>query len=497
MYAFLLLSCSAVCEILLHVVPVRERFMRMALTLAALYVLLFTTVMLVLWYGPIALVAAGINSYRVFNLLRIIKHKMHDSYLDHVTYRTSIWLIVFLYGLWGLGALLRHYHADVWNVVAALAAVQLIASMAFLRSTYRHTKRMENIEQLAPMHDKDLPAVTVAIPARNETIDLKQCLESVLASQYPKLEIIVLDDCSQSRRTPDIIRSFAHDGVRFIQGEEPKNGWLAKNQAYERLAADGSGEIILFAGVDVRFSPLAIRRLVQYMLERHKTMLSVMPVNETAGRMPLIQPMRYLWELALPRRAVKRPPVLSTCWLITRKALKASGGFQAASSMMIPESYLARQQLASDGYSFIASGQSDMVTSVKSVAEQRATATRTVYPLLHRRPETVALLSLCYSAWIVIPAAILIRGVLHPAAPYLIAAAIAVISMNVVTYGLVLRLAYGRRAIRFAANLPIATFVYVALMHYSMYKYEFSEVIWKNRNVSFPVMHVVPKLPDF
>jgi len=71
---------------------------------------------------------------------------------------------------------------------------------------------------------------------------------------YPKLEIIVLDDCSQNKHTPEIIRSFAHDGVRFIQGEHPKPTWLAKNQAYDRLAQESSGEFILFCGVDVRFS---------------------------------------------------------------------------------------------------------------------------------------------------------------------------------------------------------------------------------------------------
>jgi hypothetical protein len=30
----------------------------------------------------------------------------------------------------------------------------------------------------------------------------------------------------------------------------------------------------------------------------------------------------------------------------------------------------------------------------------------------------------------------------------------------------------------------------------SMFKYEFSTVIWKDRNICIPVMHVIPKLPD-
>jgi len=33
------------------------------------------------------------------------------------------------------------------------------------------------------------------------------------------------------------------------------------------------------------------------------------------------------------------------------------------------------------------------------------------------------------------------------------------------------------------------------LINYSMWKYEFSDVDWKGRNVCIPVMHVVPTLP--
>lgn len=39
----------------------------------------------------------------------------------------------------------------------------------------------------------------------------------------------------------------------------------------------------------------------------------------------------------------------------------------------------------------------------------------------------------------------------------------------------------------------IATELCIGLL--SMYKYEFSEVIWKDRNICEPVMHTIPKLP--
>ena len=79
----------------------------------------------------------------------------------------------------------------------------------------------------------------------------------------------------------------------------------------------------------------------------------------------------------MPRRLLQRPPVLSTCWLITRDALEAAGGFQAAERKGVPESYLARATAGhADGYSFLQSDADIGVTAEKNPDEQQATAIR-------------------------------------------------------------------------------------------------------------------------
>jgi hypothetical protein len=45
-------------------------------------------------------------------------------------------------------------------------------------------------------------------------------------------------------------------------------------------------------------------------------------------------------------------------------------------------------------------------------------------------------------------------------------------------------------------NQPLAVLTDVILLHYSMYKYEFSTVDWRGRNICIPVMHVIPRLPN-
>lgn len=445
---------------------------------------------------------AGFGLYQLFNLSRVIKGRTHGLHLWHVTFRTSMWLIGAQYVLLGLWAAYEVLHVRLIDVLVIAGLLQLLGALIFLETVKGHAARMRAVTRLNPPHDNDLPSVTVAIPARNETDDLHACITSVLTSRYPKLEILVLDDCSQTARTPEIIREFAHQGVRFIRGEKPHEAWLAKNQAYARLAESASGDLVLFAGVDIRFEPDSIRRIVAYALEKNKEMVCVMPLNaprkdstEPRLAIPLLQPMRYVWELWLPRRLFKRPPVLSSCWMISRKALADAGGFAAAKRMVVPEAYLAKRLLDSDSYGFLSGGTELGIVSNKNTAAQRDTAVRVSYPQVHRRPEVVAAAALGFLWWVGMPAALIAVSFLPDGTALPLMVALATTAVTAGAYAIVLRLGYGQVRMLHVLGFPIAVSVYVGLLHYSMYKYEFSEVLWKGRDVCVPVMHVVPSLP--
>lgn len=443
-------------------------------------------------------VAAGlllvISAFRVLNALRIAGSQVNEVYLRRVTRQTSLWLL-------GMQLLVSvawtaEYHFAFSNGmwILLLAVVQLFAAVVLAASTMRSLKRTMPRTAHATYTDRELPGVTIAIPARNEDEQLEACLRSVLASDYPKLEVLVFDDCSQDR-TSQIIRGFAHDGVRFIAGKEPAANWLAKNQAYDQLAQAASGEVILFCGVDVRFAPHSVRQLVALLKSKHKTMLSVLPLNERPG-FSIAQTMRYYWELALPRRMFNRPPVMSACWLIESQALKAAGGFVAVSRSITPEAHFARAAVQHDSYSFIRSTPQLGVTSIKGIREQRETAIRTRYPQLHRRPEfvfaaTVVELSLLFAPFIFVIVGL--WGVFG-------------LSTEVVFAVTSLLLAGVYRSVTATTSpdnrwgvsplFPLAVLVDIGLLYYSMWKYEFSTVEWKGRNVCIPVMRSVSRLPE-
>lgn len=489
--ALYVLGFSAVIELLMFT-PRVWRYKRA--TSAALVVLVAVSSLglLVVWPVAATCFLVYFSLYRIVNLLRVYRSRPQADYLFNISLRTSAWLIalqlfVLLLYLFGI-----RFNLGWLGWLYLIALLQLAAATVLFYSSLRHLRTTTPPTPESAVKEADLPSLTVAIPARNETDDLEECLDSLARSTYPKLEIVVLDDCSQNKRTSDIIRSYAQAGVRFIAGEVPPEQWLAKNYAYKKLAQEANGEIILFCGVDVRFEPYSLKRLVTTMLDKGKDMLSVMPLNELTDNSSLapvlLQPSRYAWELALPRRFLQRPPVLSTCWLIKASALEDTGGFEAVSRKIIPESYFARYTAShSDSYSFLRSGRILGVTSHKAFNEQRATTIRTRYPQLHKRPELVGLTSLAQFTTLVWPIAALIialatrNGLLAGISAIGYALVVAMHS-NIVTatYGRFLRSSLG--------ILPIAALYDLGMLNYSMYRYEFSEVLWKGRNVCIPVM---------
>jgi len=472
----------------------RSRLRRIAIGIVGL-ALIAATVELSLDAWSIWVWGVPAVGYRLLNLLRLYYDRLPRPQLRTVSLRAFGWLaasnVVVVLSAW----LITHYGLDgvLFNV---LVVAQLFCALLLLRvslHTWRHAA--VSVGSSAALSDAELPSISILVPARNETDDLQRCLEGLVASDYPKVEILVLDDSSATRRTPEIIRSFAHEGVRFLQGEAPdETHWLAKNYAYEQLAREASGELLLFCGVDAAFEPHTIRQLVCLLEDRKKDMLSVMPLRAvTVGRgSSVLQAMRYYWEICLPRRLFKRPPVLSTCWLIRRHALENMGGFASVSRSVNPEAPLARRMVVTDAYSFVRSDESLGLYSNKPANEQYDTSVRVRYPQLHRRLELVGLAACFEFVLLLGPFLGLFFAVYLPHA--LAYSAIWVVSLLclMVTYSLVAVGARLTSAWYGWAFMPVAFMVDLMVLHISFWKYEFANVYWKGRNVGVPVMQIQP-----
>ena len=122
---------------------------------------------------------------------------------------------------------------------------------------------------LAPS-PQSFPRVSVIVPAKNESKKIRASLHSLLAQDYPNLEIIAINDRSDDE-TGEIIDELAKQDARLkaIHITELPHGWLGKNHANQRGVQHASGEYLLFTDADILFAPQTISKTVGY-AQQHK-----------------------------------------------------------------------------------------------------------------------------------------------------------------------------------------------------------------------------------
>lgn len=268
------------------------------------------------------------------------------------------------------------YIGAAWLCIACLAECGALLRLRAMLRLF-HTRSYLS----TPSMLRELPSVSVCIPARNERHAMTRCLESVLSSTYPKLEVIVLDDESVDN-TSSLIKSFAKDGVRFIDGNTPPDGWLGKNYALSTLLAEASGTYVLFLDVDTILSPASIGQLVAYAESNHAAMVSVLPQRSDLWRTSVMfAPLRYFWHVLFHR--AKRPVVASGAWMIRRNdLLRDFGTFESVKHEVEPEITVAAHYLANGMYRFLTSHQLLGISYEKRMSSQIETTIRLRYPQL-------------------------------------------------------------------------------------------------------------------
>jgi len=137
------------------------------------------------------------------------------------------------------------------------------------------SRRKPNLADLAPAADG---LVSVIIPARNEASNIATVLDSVTGSDYPDLEILVVDDRSTDDTAPIVARYASRDSrVRLIVGEELPAGWYGKPWACAQGAQAATGHHLLFIDADTRHDPSLIGRAVAGLVTERPGLLTVAP----------------------------------------------------------------------------------------------------------------------------------------------------------------------------------------------------------------------------
>lgn len=107
--------------------------------------------------------------------------------------------------------------------------------------------------------DHQQPLVSVIVPTCNRSTMLVECLDSILASEYNHVEIIIVDDHS-SDDTEERVKTFG-DRVKYLKNESTERLIKTRN----RGGFEAKGKYFLFADDDNIFHPRMIQVLVNEM----------------------------------------------------------------------------------------------------------------------------------------------------------------------------------------------------------------------------------------
>ena len=139
-------------------------------------------------------------------------------------------------------------------------AIALGIARAVFMTTLALLDRKANKAQFT---DAAQPPVSVIIPAYNEEAVIVSSIQTVLASDYPALEIIVADDGSKDATSARVAEHFGKDPrVRLLT---MTNG--GKASAINRALGHASGEIIISLDADTQFLTDTISKLVRWFVD--------------------------------------------------------------------------------------------------------------------------------------------------------------------------------------------------------------------------------------
>jgi hypothetical protein len=129
--------------------------------------------------------------------------------------------------------------------------------------------RLPWLKEFPPAADADCPRISLLFAARDEEEKLARALATMVAIDYPNLEIIAVNDRSTDA-TGRILDEFSakHPQLRVVHVMELPPGWLGKPHALQKAYEASTGDWLIFTDADVMFQSEALRRVASLLRAR-------------------------------------------------------------------------------------------------------------------------------------------------------------------------------------------------------------------------------------
>lgn len=194
----------------------------------------------------------------------------------------------------------------------------------------------------------DPPPVAIIVPARDEAEVIEASLASLLAEDYPRFSVVLVDDGSTDG-TGALARGFADPRLTVLAGAPKPPGWSGKLWAVAQGVAATEAPWLLLTDADIRHAPGHLAALVAKAEAERLDLVSEMVRLrcQTFAERALVPAFVFFFQLLYPFARVNDPLAATAAAaggsiLIRREALQRIGGIAALRGTLIDDVTLAR-----------------------------------------------------------------------------------------------------------------------------------------------------------
>jgi hypothetical protein len=180
------------------------------------------------------------------------------------------------------------------------------------------------------------PRLTVIVPACNEADEIEEAACTLLAQDYPDLELIFVDDRSTDNTGQVIDKLAGRDGrVKAIHISQLPEGWLGKVHALHTGLQQAAGQIVLFTDADIHLADGTLMAAVDHFLNANLDQLAGFPRLKPSGVFLGAMLAAFLRQFMAVMRPWKVSDPGSRAFIgvgafnmVRKQAFLASGGFE-------------------------------------------------------------------------------------------------------------------------------------------------------------------------
>ncbi len=201
-----------------------------------------------------------------------------------------------------------------------------------------------------PPQDSPLPSLIIVVPARNEEAEIEAALRSLLQLNYPRYQVVAVNDRSTDQTGAIMERLAAEPAaqskLRVIHVRDLPSGWLGKvhamwlgsqgNASQRNAVQQTSSDWLLFTDADCVFHPDTLRRAMHYAGKTSTDHLVLFPTAhmKTMGERMMISFPQVMSSFAMRPWKVRDPKArdhigVGAFNLIRRSAYDAIGTYEA------------------------------------------------------------------------------------------------------------------------------------------------------------------------